>query len=160
EEELQKYRDGTDPDHFPDHDWVREVINFEAPMTRHDLSFTGGSERVRFFSSLGFLYQEGGVSTINYSRYNLASNVDVDATPTTSIACHIKCTVEQQKDPGSTSGTCSYTVITQPPPLLPAQLQYSNRLPRHELLPQIYHSGYNRQQDNLFYSQLSIQNEL
>lgn len=160
EEELQKYREGTDPDHFPDHDWVREVINFEAPMTRHDLSFTGGSERVRFFSSLGFLYQEGGVSTINYSRYNLASNVDVDATPTTTISLDIKGTFEQKKDPGSTSGRGIYTVITKQPPLLPAQLQYSNGLPGHELLPQIYHSGYNRQQENLFYSQLSIQQEL
>ncbi|HYH55409.1 MAG TPA: TonB-dependent receptor, partial [Anseongella sp.] len=160
EEALQKYRDGSDPDHYPDHDWIKEVINFSAPMTRHDISFTGGSEKVRFFSSLGYLYQEGGVSTINYSRYNLASNVDVDATPSTTISLDIKGTFEKKEDPGSTSGAGIYTAITKQPPLLPAQLQFSNGLPGHELLPQIYNSGYNDKNDNIFYSQLTIEQKL
>lgn len=160
EEELQKYRDGTDPDHYPDHNWVEEVLNFQAPMTRHNLSFTGGSERVRFFSSLGYLYQEGGVSTINYSRYNLSSNVDVEATPTTTISLDIKGSLEKKENPGSSSGTGIYTSITKHPPLLPAQLQFSNGLPGHELLPQIYNSGYNDQHDNLFYSQVTIEQQL
>src|SRR6201999_1498178 len=36
--ELQAYKSGSDPDHFPNTDWVHEVLNDHSPITRHTLS--------------------------------------------------------------------------------------------------------------------------
>lgn len=160
EEQLQKYKDHSDPDHYPDHDWMREVLDFNAPMNSQSLSFSGGTEKVRFFSSLGHLYQQGSVNVINYSRYNLASNVDVNATKTTVVSLDIKASLEVIKNPGSQSGTGIYTSVTKNPPLLNNQLRFFNGLPGNTLLPSIYESGYNRENKNLFYSQLSIEQKI
>ncbi len=158
EEEVQKFKDQSDPDHYPNHDWIKEVINFNAPITSHNLSLTGGAEKIRFFSSLGYLFQEGAVSTINYSRFNLAANVDVDATPTTVVSLDVKGSIERTQQPGATSGTGIFTTVTKWPPVRP--LQFSNGQPGMELLPQIYESGYKNENDNIFYSQLGIEQRI
>ncbi|WP_325639488.1 TonB-dependent receptor, partial [Chitinophaga sp.] len=160
DEQLQKYKDHSDPDHYPDHDWMREVIDFAAPMNNQSLSLSGGSDKVRFFSSLGHLYQQGSVDAINYSRYNIASNVDVNATSSTIVSLDIKASLEATKNPGSQSGTGIYTSVTKNPPLLNQQLQFSNGLPGNGLLPSIYGSGYNRVKRNIFFSQLSIEQKI
>lgn len=160
DEQLQKYKDRSDLDHFPDHDWVKEVIDFSAPMTSHNLTFSGGAEKVRFFSSLGYLYQQGSVDVINFSRYNLATNVDVNATKTTLVSLDIKARLEVEKNPGSIDGTGIYTQVTKQPPLFSEQLSFTNGLPGHSLLPSIYNSGYNRENDNVFFSQLSIEQKI
>ncbi|WP_160166662.1 SusC/RagA family TonB-linked outer membrane protein [Arcticibacter svalbardensis] len=160
DEVLQKYKDHSDPDHYPDHDWLREVIDFAAPMTSQHLTFTGGSEKVRFFSSLGNLYQQGSVDAINYSRYNFATNVDVNATNSTIISFDIKGSLEVTKNPGSTTGTQIYTSVTKNAPLLNTPLKFSNGLPGNSLLPSINESGYNRNNTNILFTQLSIKQDL
>ncbi len=160
EEQLEKYRTHSDPDHFPDHDWMKEVIDFSAPMTSQNLTFSGGSEKIRFFSSLGHLYQQGSVKVINYRRYNLATNVDVNATKTTVVSLDVKGSLEVTQNPGSQTGTGIYTSVTKNPPLLNQQLRFSNGLPGNTLLPSIYESGYNRDNKNTLYTQLSIEQQI
>lgn len=155
--QLQKYLDHSDPDHYPDHDWMKEVIDFDAPMNQQNLTFSGGSEKMRFYSSLARLYQQGSVDAINYTRYNLATNLDVNATKSTVISLDIKGTFEVTKNPGSQSGTGIYTSVTKNSPLLNTPLKFSNGLPGNGLLPSIYESGYNRKKENIFFSQLSIE---
>ncbi|MBU2947361.1 TonB-dependent receptor [Zobellia uliginosa] len=156
DEELQKYKNGDDPDHYPNHDWVKEVIDFNAPMISHNLDFSGGSDKIRFFSSLGYLYQQGSVKTINYSRYNLASNIDFNASKSTLVSLDLRGSLEVTKNPGSTNGTTLYTQVTKRPPLFNDQLSFSNGLPGNALLPSIYNSGYDNDKKNTLYSQLSI----
>ncbi|MFD2789278.1 TonB-dependent receptor [Arenibacter sp. H213] len=160
EEELQKYKNGSDPDHYPNHDWVKEVIDFNAPMLNHNLTFSGGSDKIRFFSSLGYLYQQGSVKTINFSRYNLASNIDFDATNSTLISFNIKGSLEVTENPGSVNGAGIYTQATKQPPLFLDQLSFSNGLPGNKLLPSIYDSGYNNDKKNTLYTQLSIEQQI
>src|SRR5690606_35553869 len=145
---------------YPGHDWLKEVSDFSAPMTSHNLTFSGGSEKVRFFSSLGYLYQQGSVDVINYSRYNLSSNVDVNATKSTIVSLDIKASLEVTKNPGSQTGTGIYTQVTKNPPLLNTQLQFSNGLPGNGLLPSIYESGYTKLDSNTVYTQLSIEQKI
>lgn len=158
--QLQKYKDHSDPDRYPDHDWMKEVIDFRAPMKSHNLTFTSGSEKVRFFGSLGYLYQQGSVNVINYSKYNLAANVDVNATRSTIISLDMKSSLEITKNPGSQSGTGIYTSATKNSPLLASPLKFSNGLPGNTLLPSIYESGYDRDNGNLMFTQLSIEQQI
>jgi len=156
EEDLQQF--AQDTDRYPNTDWVEEVLNFEAPITSHNLTFMGGSEKIRFFSSLGYLFQEGVVPTINYKRYNLASNIDADVSKTTTISLDVKGILGKKEAPGGISGTGIFTNVTKNPPILP--YRFSNGLAGTSTFPEIYESGYDNTTDNNFYSQFTINQEI
>lgn len=61
-----------------DTDWQKEVFNRNAPMVNHQLSISGGTDKISYFVSFGYFDQEGivggnfGVS--NYKRWSIRSN--------------------------------------------------------------------------------------
>ena len=158
EEDLQKFKNGSDPNHYPNTDWVHEVLNFHAPITQHSLSFTGGTDKIRLYSDLGYLYQEGVVSSINFKRYNLGINADANVTPTTTISLDIHTAIEKTHNPAGTSGVGIFTNVTEIPPVFP--LKYTNGFPAHEMLPSIYESGYDKNTANVFNGKLQIAQEI
>ena len=72
---LAKLRNGSDPDHFANTDWVAEMFRV-APMHQHNLSVRGGSKNAHYAVSAGYLDQEGILKYSGYRRYNFRSNVD------------------------------------------------------------------------------------
>ena len=72
---LQKIKDGSDPDHFANTDWVDAIFR-TAPMSQHNLSVSGGSKNVHYMISTGYLNQEGILEGTAYERFNFRSNVD------------------------------------------------------------------------------------
>ena len=58
--------------------WQDEVFNSNAPVSNHDLSISGASEKVNYYLSLGFYSQDGIVGgnydRSNYERLTLRSN--------------------------------------------------------------------------------------
>src|SRR5690606_23361912 len=82
EEDILKFRDGSDSFHFPNTDWQKEVLAKTALQNQHNLSVSGGTERTRYFVSAGTLMQDGifkdGVT--KYNQYNFRSNIDMDVT--------------------------------------------------------------------------------
>jgi hypothetical protein len=46
---------GNDPWRYPNTDWYGETFKDWAPQQRHNLSLSGGSEKVRYFTSLGYV---------------------------------------------------------------------------------------------------------
>ena len=59
-------------------DWVNGLISNNAPMHQHNLSVSGGSKDVKYFTSFGFLDQESYFRSrdFDYGRYNARSNID------------------------------------------------------------------------------------
>lgn len=59
-------------------DWQDETFNYDAPIQQHQVSISGGSEKVQYFLSLGYFNQEGIVGgdygKSNYERWSLRSN--------------------------------------------------------------------------------------
>lgn len=53
-----------------------EFFDHTQPMTQTNLSVRGGSERVRYYSSLGYMNQSGLSETYNYEQYNAIVNTD------------------------------------------------------------------------------------
>ncbi len=76
EEDLQKFRN-KDPG-YEGGDWVNGLISNNAPMLQHNLSVSGGSNDIRYFTSFGFLDQESYFRSrdFDYGRYNARSNID------------------------------------------------------------------------------------
>ncbi|MDP4289618.1 MAG: TonB-dependent receptor [Bacteroidota bacterium] len=73
--------------YYGSHDYFKEQYGGTAPQQQYNLNVSGGTEKVRYFTSLGYFSQEGefnnanyGAANINsyYKRYNFRSNYDVD----------------------------------------------------------------------------------
>lgn len=77
-EDIQKFRDGSDPWGHPNTDWFKAVIKPWSPQQYANLSLSGGSDRVRYFVSGGTTYQDGIFynSANKYSQVNFRSNLD------------------------------------------------------------------------------------
>src|SRR5690606_11698353 len=82
EEDILKFRDGSDPFHFPNTDWKKEDLAKTALQNQHNLSVSGCTERTRYFVSAGTLMQDGILkdSVTKYNQYNFRSNIDMDVT--------------------------------------------------------------------------------
>lgn len=59
-------------------DWQDEVFNYNAPVQQHQVSVSGGNDKINYFLSLGYFDQEGIVGgdydRSNYNRWSLRSN--------------------------------------------------------------------------------------
>jgi TonB-linked SusC/RagA family outer membrane protein len=61
-------------------DWQDELYR-NAYVQRHNLSFSGGNEQVRYYLSGGYQDQPGIIVTTGLTRLNLRANIDADVTP-------------------------------------------------------------------------------
>ena len=61
-------------------DWQEKVFNANAPMVNHQLSLSGGTDKVNYYISGGYLNQEGTVGgnydRSNFKRLSLRSNTN------------------------------------------------------------------------------------
>jgi TonB-linked SusC/RagA family outer membrane protein len=67
---------------LPDTDWYGEVLRNTAPQQQHNVSISGGSDKVDYYINLGYNDQGSFFRTnsSNYHRYNLRSNVNAQIT--------------------------------------------------------------------------------
>ena len=73
--QIQKFKDGSDPDNYPNNNFVDLVLKKQALQTGHNLSLTGGGENTQYLLSFGYLSQNGIVAKNNYTRYNVRLNL-------------------------------------------------------------------------------------
>ncbi|WP_170252544.1 TonB-dependent receptor [Adhaeribacter aerolatus] len=82
DEDIQKFKDGSSPWTHPNTDWIDAVIKPWSLQNRHNLSLRGGGDKVRYFVSLGSVYEDAVYrnSATNYKQQNLRINLDADVT--------------------------------------------------------------------------------
>jgi len=73
EADFEAFRNGT----RRTTDWNNLLFSDVAPQTQHDISISGGNEKVTYYISMGYLYQEGIFRSgdLNYNKFNLRSNI-------------------------------------------------------------------------------------
>ncbi len=76
EESFEAFRNGT----RRTTDWNDLIISNVAPQTQHDISISGGTEKTKFYISMGYFYQEGIFRSgdLNYNKFNLRSNISTE----------------------------------------------------------------------------------
>lgn len=77
-DQIGWFRDGSRPDYYPNTDWLDLVLDKHVVTTQHSVNFSGGSEKVRFFTGLGYLYDDKYMPGQNSDRYNLDINLSAD----------------------------------------------------------------------------------
>lgn len=77
-EDMQKFKDGSDPLLHPNTDWYGSVLRNWAPQQRHNVQLTGGSENIKYLASLGHINQDGYYvnSATGYKQYDMRINLD------------------------------------------------------------------------------------
>lgn len=80
--QIQKYRDGSDPLNYPSTDWYSVVLKDWTPQTTHSITISGGADRVKYFLSGNYTYQDAFYknSATNYRQFNFRSNIDAQIT--------------------------------------------------------------------------------
>lgn len=78
DEDLQKYRDGSDPLRFPNTDWYKETLKDWSVQRSADVSITGGKENMRYYISAGTRFQDAVYknSATYYRQHNARINLD------------------------------------------------------------------------------------
>lgn len=78
EEDIQKYKDGSDPWGHPNTDWFAETIKPWSPQRYANISLSGGTEKIKYFLSGGYTYQDGIFynSATYYKQADFRSNID------------------------------------------------------------------------------------
>ncbi|MBV7528752.1 TonB-dependent receptor [Chitinophaga sp. sic0106] len=78
DEQIKKFGDGTDPWLYPNTNWYDATIKKVSLQNRHDLSLSGGTEKMSYYVSLGSLFQDGIYknSATNYKQQNVRANLD------------------------------------------------------------------------------------
>ncbi|WP_317163133.1 SusC/RagA family TonB-linked outer membrane protein [Agriterribacter humi] len=79
-EDMQKYKDGSDPWGHPNTDWFGDALKKWSPQQKHNVQVNGGSENVKYFASLGYQNQDGYYknSATGYKQYDLRFNLDAN----------------------------------------------------------------------------------
>lgn len=70
---------GRNPLIYPNTNWVDEVFQ-TAVATNHNLSMSGGTDKISFFTSFGYLNNPGIIEESGYERYSFRSNVEAKVT--------------------------------------------------------------------------------
>jgi len=127
-EEIQKFKDGSDPNLYPNYNIYDLMLKKAAPQTRHSLSVRGGSKNIKFYFSGGYLnedsYFKQGVD--NFKSYNLLSNIDASVSKNLDISLELMGRLDR-KQIATQGGFSSFEEMLVNPSTLP--VFYSNGLP-------------------------------
>jgi TonB-linked SusC/RagA family outer membrane protein len=79
-EDIQKFKDGSDPWGHPNTDWYKATLKDWSPQQRHNLQINGGTEDVKYLMSLGYQNQDAYYknSATGYKQYDLRINLDAN----------------------------------------------------------------------------------
>lgn len=111
-DELQKFKDGSDPYLYPSVDWTNEILKRDAFQTINNLSISGGDEVATYYVNVGYVSQEGlfkedpqyEYRTNSHSnRYNYRSNVDVNLSRDLKVGLGVSGIIEDKTFPGTSS---------------------------------------------------------
>lgn len=99
-EQIQKFRDGSDPVNYPNVDAFDELLR-NALQTSHNVSASGGGKYVKFYASIGYRYQDNYYknSASNYNQYNVRSNIDFTPSKDLKFALNIAFQQEDRNSP-------------------------------------------------------------
>ncbi len=76
--QIEKFRNGSDPLNYPNTDWEKTVLKDFALQNQQNLTVTGGTEDIKYYTSAGTTYQDGLYKNgaTNYHQYNIRANID------------------------------------------------------------------------------------
>lgn len=127
--ELDAFKDNSHPYLYANVNWLDEVFRNRGASNMYNISFRGGGERMRYFTTAnlqdnsGFIKNESAVSDystqMKFSKLNLRSNLDMDISPTTKMQVNVQGMLSEFNRPGLGSDNLMYKLYTVPSAAFP-----------------------------------------
>ena len=156
DDQIQKFRNGSDPVLNPNTDWVGLTLH-DSYIQNLNLQVNGGSDKVRYLLSFGSLQQNGNFNgnTMLYKQYNARVKVDIELVKNLTVGANINATLKDGDYPaGGNQGNIDwYNILGANPTLVgvyPNGLIGPGRLALNPLLND--ERGYYRTSDNPLFS--------
>ena len=95
---MREGRDGWD-----NVDYIDKIFGTGITQ-KHSVTLQGGTDKARFFTSLGFLGQKGNIDRFNYNRYNIRTNIEGDLSRQLSYKVGLSGVIGDRSTPAFLSG--------------------------------------------------------
>lgn len=173
--EIELFRNGTNPNLYPNVDWSRETTKKWENNNELDITFKGGNDRIRYFTFINYTNDFGlvnpipsseGYSTeLNYYRLNLRSNLDIKVTNSTDLKINLMGSIDDYTRPNISPNGLFQRIFSTPSAAFPIKTTsnmwggnsiYTNTNP----VASIASTGYTRSQNRLLYSDLTLKQDL
>ena len=112
QEIMEHFRTGDMPQTFPNMDWIDYIMNDSAWQEQANVNVNGGTDRVRYFVSAGFLNQnslfktfsDNKNETFDYQRLNYRANLDIDVSKYSQISITLGGRMQERNTMGGGEG--------------------------------------------------------
>ncbi len=104
--EIERYRLHDDPIFYPDVDWYTYMFDKTSGQNQHNFNINGGTDKVKYFVSVGYFNQEGLINhtdlvpdydaNLKYDRYNIRSNFDFNITKRLTASVNLSSQIEER----------------------------------------------------------------
>lgn len=163
-DDIQKYRDHSDPYGHPDVDWNKEILRDNAPIQRHSFSLSGGSKNISYYTSFGIMDQDGSIPSLNYKTYTYRANIDANVTAMTKLSINLSGIKENRTYPGVTGqGTDQAGIFSSVAPnAFPVKWENGTWAADVGLNPvaEVTESGYRRWANNTLQNSITLEQKL
>ncbi len=104
------------------------MFDHTQPMYQTNVSLRGGSERLKYYSSVGYLDQQGLSDNYGYTQYNVVLNTDAYLLKDKSLkfTFNINGNIGNQQKPGNGDGTFNSVMYGHTMPTRPSQWSTGN----------------------------------
>ncbi len=109
-DQVEKMKAGVDG--WGNTNWYDEVFDIGS-TANHNISATGGTEKVNFFSSLGTFQQKGNVDKFNYTRYSMRANIDAKLTDQITMVMNVAGRLDEHDRPNYSANPNDWHNIPQ-----------------------------------------------
>ena len=112
QEVMEHFRLGDMPTTFPSMDWIGYIMNDSAWQEQANVNVNGGTDRVRYFVSAGFLNQNSLFKTFStnknetfdYQRLNYRANLDIDVSKISQLSITLGGRMQERTTMGGGEG--------------------------------------------------------
>lgn len=124
--DLGAYQSGEDPYLYPDVDWYDVVLRDVAPVSKYNITFSGGRKDIRYFVMLGYQNRSGIYkktadktdfsSNSNNDQFNIRTNVDIDLSNRLVATINMGVTLANKSNPAGYTTDGIFNLISLIPP--------------------------------------------
>ena len=112
QEVMEHFRKGDMPVTFPNTDWIDYIMKDAAWQEQVNVNVNGGTEKMRYFVSAGFLNQnslfetfsKNDDETFRYKRFNYRANLDIDVSKYSQLSLTLGGRVQNRTTMGGGEG--------------------------------------------------------
>ena len=149
-----------------DTDWLNMIYKDFGLTHQHNISVSGGTDKVRYFASLGLMSQDGILKNTSFDRYNFRANIDANLAKHLVFKINVGGNHSSRNWPGySIASQSEFSPVTQAfyavPVLTPTYngrpLGYTNGTYTYTPLASLTESGYMRQKRYEFQGTTSLE---